>query len=89
MISHSLILLLKLQDLFTLFFFFKKKQETFVCINVVDREDDVQLEEDGEEAFDVKDVLEQYNTEVLNESKQLSCGKWSCDSKISSKRKKK
>lgn len=37
----------------------------------------------------MKDVLEQYNTEVLNESKQLSCGKWSCDRKISSKRKKK
>ena len=69
MISHSLVLLLKLQDLFILFFL-KKKQETFVCIDVVDRQDDVQLDEDGEEAFDVKDVLEQHNAEALNESKQ-------------------
>lgn len=37
----------------------------------------------------MKDVLAQHNAEALNESKQYSYGKWSCDSKIKSKRKKK
>ena len=66
MISHSLILLVKLQDLFILF----KNQETFVLINLVDREDDVQLDDDGEEATDEREFLEQHNAELLDESKQ-------------------
>ena len=66
MISHSLILLVKLQDLFILF----KNQKTCVLINLVDREDDVQLDDDGEEATDEREFLEQHNAELLDESKQ-------------------
>ena len=66
MISHSLILLVKLQDLFILF----KNQETFVLINLVDREDDVRVDDDGEEAIDEKEFLGQHIAELLDESKQ-------------------